>query len=394
MDPATSGYAWAQGAPGWVNTDHTANYLNGVYIGDGWILSATHTGVSAAQFQDGGPFYSPIPNQAYQVPNPTNYGDSRLTSQMADLRLYRLSADPGLPALTITSIPLAKSEEVMFISYGQVRATAERQWSVNTSVNPNTWTLAPGGCGVSSQTCRKGYASGGAGRRWGTNHIADDTILGEPDLSDTNITTVVGNQTIANITIYDEGSSNPYEAQIVGGDSGSGVYRKRSNGQWELAGISIANYTWNGQSSADPTNTTAIYGNASAFADLSSYYSAIEAIKAAHVDYSAVGDVNLDGVVNAADISEFVANWGYDDGTGLGSITSWKHGDLTHDGKTDIADFYKWRNGASGSAAALGSMLGLSSGGNVPEPATFFLLAIGAASLCAVGYRGRRRPSV
>jgi hypothetical protein len=83
----------------------------------------------------------------------------------------------------------------------------------------------------------------------------------------------------------------------------------------------------------------------------------------------------LDGVVDQNDLNTFVANWGYNNGAGQGSITSWQHGDLTHDGKVDVSDFFKWRNGVGvASAASLASMLGISAANLVPEPATLTLL--------------------
>jgi hypothetical protein len=86
-----------------------------------------------------------------------------------------------------------------------------------------------------------------------------------------------------------------------------------------------------------------------------------------------------------------VANWGYDNGLGQGSVTTWKLGDLTRDGKVDVSDFFKWRNGAPGSAAALGSFLGLPGGsGGVPEPAAL-ALCLGPAIFYAISRRRPRR---
>src|SRR6186997_1546548 len=50
MNPAAYGPGWTQGDPGWSNAGFTASGLNGVYIGDGWILSAAHVGTSSIQF--------------------------------------------------------------------------------------------------------------------------------------------------------------------------------------------------------------------------------------------------------------------------------------------------------------------------------------------------------
>ena len=227
------------------------------------------------------------------------------------------------------------------MSYGVTRNPTELHWNVNSSTNPPTWTSTPSG------GAQSGYDSAGSAERRGTNQIADDnTVLGE---SDADLTTIVNNGTIANLTVYNQNSSNPFEAQVVGGDSGSGVWHKQ-NGQWELAGIVVANYIFNGQSTStfNAANSLAVYGNATAFADLSSYATQIAAIKAAHVSYSIMGDVNLDGVLDVNDVNAFVASWRYDSGSASGSLTSWKHGDLNHDGKTDVNDFFLLRNAMNG----------------------------------------------
>jgi hypothetical protein len=400
MSPALYGPGWTQGDPGWANVAKTGTFLNAVYLGDGWVISAWHAGVSTVQFVADGPVYSAVPNQSYIVPNTMSVPG--LNFATADIQLYRINDDPGLPALTLSSTPLNLNDEVMFMSYGQIRAVAETSWQTSSSTNPPTWNEV-GNC--SGSNCMRGYKYiGGGNKRWGTNNIANDNILGGTDASDGDITTVVSQGTLAYLTTYDQGSSNPFETQAVGGDSGSPVFRKR-NGQWELVGVTLANYIFPGQSytytGSNPRpvtvpavdfntgNAYAIYGNATAFADFPSYFNSIQTILSSHADYSIAGDINLDGVVNDADISIFVANWNvYDNQTGLGNITSWKHGDLTRDGKTDIADFFKWRNGAGSSAAALGAQLGLSSGGGVPEPAAILMLV--APAVYAFGRRRSR----
>jgi hypothetical protein len=388
VNPASFGPGWTAGDPGWANVASTGTFLNAVYIGDGWVLSANHTGVSPVQFDPSGPTYSPIPNQSFQVPNPT--GVSGLTAPAADLRLYRINTDPGLPSLTLATQPLALNDDVVFMSYGVTRSPTELHWNVNNSTDPPTWTSVPSG-GANS-----GYAGAGSAKRWGTNQVADDnTVLGE---SDADLTTIVTSGTIANLTVYDQNSSNPFESQVVGGDSGSGVWHKR-NGQWELAGIVVANYIFKGQSTStfNASNSLAVYGNATAYADLSSYATQIAVIKAAHVDYSVMGDVNLDSVVDSNDVNAFVAAWRYDSGSALGSLTSWKHGDLNHDGKTDVDDFFLLRNAMNGviPTGALTALFGnsppsSSTMGLVPEP-TAAGLALMAAVMVAFARRGKHR---
>ena len=262
----------------------------------------------------------------------------------------------------------------MFVAYGAFRASAESAWTTD-NADPPIWTAVGSCSGTPDDHCFHGYLASGSGKDWGTNNIVTDSILDGTGA----ITTAIDHHTLFNLVSYDQGSSNPFEAQVVGGDSGSAVFHKNGS-QWELAGITVANSIYENQESIQ-FNQAALYGNASAFADLSAYSSAIASIQAAHQDYSIVGDLNMDGVVDAGDLNTFVANWGYNNATGQGSITSWKHGDLTHDGKVDVNDFFRWRNDVGiASASSLETMLGSSLSNSIPEPATISLLSI--PSLC------------
>jgi hypothetical protein len=271
-------------------------------------------------------------------------------------------------------------------------------------------------------------------------------------------------------TIFD--SPNPgavpeTEAQAVANDSGGAVFYKR-DGQWELIGIinGIRPPQVPGTNPAQfydqfPAGSPAIYGSQTFFADLTYYHDAIMNIMEQNADYSIIGDINLDGAVTgfgtgswaSDDVTAFVAGWGYDNGTGTGTITSWKNGDLNRDGKTDAddysllanalplpgdynddgvvdaADYSVWRNAADTTAVlpndttpgtvttadfevwkqyfgsripTLEDLIGPTGNGGVaenstravgglgvPEPASFILL-LGGISLCG-SFSGRRR---
>jgi hypothetical protein len=394
---------WTQGDPGWANEIHlgytafngdTWYTANGVYIGDGWVLTANHVGMPVSVQFDSGATFNPIPNQNFQVanpvPNPTN--DPHLTGPVADLRMFRINGESGVAALPLPTQGLNQNDQVVMMSFGVLRASALSSFLVNKLTNPWTWTSTPTCTGPN---CFQGFNASGQGKAWGTNRIANsDNVLGE---NDGNLQTIVNNSTIAYLTTYDQSTGDPFEALNVGGDSGSGVFYKR-NGQWQLAGITLAKYTFSGQDSIDPNNQMAIFGNANAFADLSSYNapgnSPIMNIINAHQDYSLVGDINLDGVSGAADdLSAFVAGWRYNNGTGAGTITSWLHGDVTHDGKTDVADFLRMRSSLNaGAGAELTALMNgyISDGsGNIPEPSTI-MLVVGPAILFTLRGRNRR----
>jgi hypothetical protein len=297
-----------------------------------------------------------------------------------------------LPSLKIASNELGLNDEVMFIANGVLRASAQSAWTTN-NADPPAWTSVGSCSGGPNNNCYHGYLASGSGKAWGTNNIANEDMVFNN--SSTNLTHVVNGGTIANLVRYDQNSTNAFEAQVVGGDSGSAVFHKSVTG-WELAGITLANYIYPNQDSIQ-FNQAALYGNASAFADLATYNSAIAAILAAHQDYSAVGDLNLDGVVDQNDVNTFVANWGYNSGKNLGSMTTWMKGDLNHDGKVDVSDFFRWRNEAPSfviSSGALASMLGISEGNLVPEPATSVLLIVPAFGWLGTRHRRPRGSSL
>jgi hypothetical protein len=423
-NPATTP-GWLNGDPGWANEIQLGYrqqngqiwYLsNGVYLGDGWVLTAYHVGVPARIQFDSGTAFDTIPNQNYLINNPPANqcgicSDSRLTISTPDLRLIRINGDPALTDSTIKSIvpptpqqqftissqPLNLNDQVVIMGWGQLRSPTLSYFSVNKSTSPWTWTTVTS---CSGPNCYSGYYSNGAGKAWGTNRIASsDSVLGE---NDGNLQTIVSNSTISYVTTYDQNSSDPFEALGVGGDSGSGVFFKR-NGQWQLAGIVNAKYNYSGQSPQfDSSNTLAVFGNANAFVDLATYNSPsgskIMEVINAHQDYSLVADIDLDGVAGtAADVAAFVAGWHYNNGAGMGTITSWKNGDIggplgVRDGITDVHDFLRMRTGLSaGAGAELGALLGLAVSGGIPEPSAIMLVMVPTIFFAMRGRRRRRK---
>ena len=398
VNPATSGSGWSGGDPGWANVAHTAANLNAVYIGDGWMLSAWHTGVNPTTFVESGQTLDPIPGQDFPV------------MSFIDLRLYRINGDPKLlsptiKSITIASQPLVANDQVMFIANGVTRDATENHWTVTpvAGENNDVWTPV-GSC--SGSNCYHGYGVANYGKRWGVNNVVDDRAVFGSSENDANITIAINGATIANLTQYSKqtapcSGTNCFQAQVVSGDSGSGVFHKRGS-VWELAGITTNLYSFDNQNA-----TAAVYrdvpeqtnfnpplystGDASAFADLSSYYSQIMSIIMHHPDYSSVGDLNLDGTSgSAADLAAFVAGWRYNNGTGAGTITSWKSGDVTHDGKTDVNDFLRFRSGLSaGAGAELTALMSNYISGGVPEPSTAMLI-LGPAVLFALRFRRPR----
>ena len=416
--------------PGWNNFSTAGSY---VYLGDGWVLSARHVGYNnGMQFQTPtgtvtahripGRYYTDYYGflhddgiHYYAISNPTTVqseaGSPITLSPYTDLQLFRVHAEReiDLPSLKIASEPLPNNfglnnaPQVLAIAGGPGRIAAESSWSV-TGTSPNlTWTTPPNG-----STDHHGYVADFIStRRWGTNRVSDpgdSADLFSGVVSNTTgvfqLDTGVGAKSrdiLSLMTTYDnqnQSGATTHETQAINNDSGGAVFYKRGT-QWELAGIINAQVVYE-----DQPLFTAIYGNVTTMAALShynqNYAKSTSDIMSQLSDYSIMGDVNLDGVVTgngtgpalSDDVTAFVAGWNYDNGTGTGTVTSWKHGDLNRDGRTDVADFLKLRSGLNGpiSSAVVAALFGSS---DVPEPSTA-MLAMLAASLMA-GTRRRSR---
>jgi hypothetical protein len=458
---------WTQGDPGWDNVSKLGS--NYVYLGDGWVLSARHVGYSATNgvrlqsyLPDGTPgpiksFYripgsyyfdygygsTNVNTRQYAISNPATITSETgqqisLTGSnsllFTDLQLFRISEDPGLPAVTIASAPMpsnyvrSNAPEVVFMGRGQSRVANETHWNV-TGTSPNlTWTETTGA------GTHQGYKRDGVNQtRFGTNRLADIRPNFNGDITDSGAinytqdpnglyepSDIVSDSTgvfplqtsdgvtrdvISMMTVFDKQSATGQtllETQAAAGNSGSSVFYQR-NGQWELAGIVHAISTYE-----DQPSSTGVYGNATIISDLwyynQNYVNSISYIIDNHRDYSYQGDINLNGLVAgngtgptaSDDISAFVNGWGHDNELGYGTVETWKKGDLNRDGKTNVHDFLKLRRAFNEEIPDSIVTLLFGPGGGpggpnyVPEPSAAFLFAAGAALLALRG-RGRRR---
>jgi hypothetical protein len=236
--------------PGWANVGSSGVYL-GNFGGGYWVLTATHVGVPASiTFSSGS--YTPVAGSAVGLLN----GDNSPT----DLLLYRIAADPGLPTLTLASTAPGVGANVVTIGSGVNRGTTQLYWNVNDNGNPTgavggpawTWTTLPDATGANAS----GYAWGaGNTKRHGTNQIAG---TGTYDIG-----------TGATTALYGVFDAVGGESQGATGDSGGAVFFKNGS-SWELVGIMGAIGTYNSQPSS-----TAVFGNATYYASVPAYYSAI-----------------------------------------------------------------------------------------------------------------------
>ena len=226
--------------PGFANVGFTPNGLSRVYLGNRWVLTASHVGEQPFEFLG---VVHPVVEGAREVLSKDG--------QWADLAMVKLEGPP--PALLDVALSTAAP------SVGDVVTLVGNGWSRET--HPTCWTgswsevACPGGV-------RRGYQrSGPSVMRWGVNALTRagiDVLIG-------------GHWTRAFAVGFDE-TGGPDEGQIVTGDSGGVAFLKRG-GQWELVGIHFAIAPYAGQ----PSNTLA-FGNRGYSVDVFHYRQEIEAL--------------------------------------------------------------------------------------------------------------------
>jgi hypothetical protein len=227
--------------PGWANVGKLYGSLataSGVYLGNGWVLTAAHVGGGTVDFA--GQPYDMKPGSWHRLHHPS------LPGWEVDLGLFQLTETPqDLPSLTISQTAPAVSSSVVGIGYGLNRAAEPSAWDAN-------WNLVspPGQFrGFYLETTRK--------KRWGTNQL-DDAGL--------SVSEAWGDTYTLDMT-FDEFGGDDFEMQAVLGDSGGGLFYKRGDA-WELAGIIIWRSLYKNPNQPEDT---AVFTNQSFAADLSRY---------------------------------------------------------------------------------------------------------------------------
>lgn len=221
---------------------------SGVYLGDGWVLSAFHNvsdggaGFAFGAVTFGGIGYTVDAATATRLHNPDQ--------SFADLAMFRLTAIPGsVPAVNLAGVSPGAGTDLRMMGNGQDRALTETRWQVTAGV----WTEVPVGGN------RIGYhLIGSRALRWGTNTVENFVGL-TPNFGFGPI--------VAFTTDFDRVAG---EAMATGGDSGGGVFVK-NGGDWELAGIISAVAGFSGQPGG-----TVVYGNQTFISDVATYKTEIE----------------------------------------------------------------------------------------------------------------------
>ena len=304
----------------------------GVYLGDGWVLTAAHVGAGSIWLN--GVDYSAVAGSAVQLPNPPG----QAFTAYSDLVLYQIQGSPNLPSILIGSSRPADGWQVTMVGNGRDRDTQEAYWT-------SSWYAS------STPSTYGGYVWDGINDiRWGTNVI---TGTGIPE-------GIGANSETAFQTTFAAGGTS-YEAQGAPGDSGGAVFHEDSSGHWTLAGIMFAVNNLIGQ----PMGTS-VFGDVTYSADLSIYRSEI------YHTMALPGDANFDGVVNGLDLSLIASEWGQ-----KGSGANDPPGDVNHDGIVNGLDEALVLSHWSAQTQGLGGSRATAA----PEPASAVLALAGLAAL-------------
>ena len=427
--------------PGWYNVSDNSSGFSGsyIYLGNQWVLTAGHVGVptsSGLQLANG--LFPVIPGTDIRLTNPTGdyWQRKRVNGQdisvneplttNSDLRMFRVNTDvttglrpedlnPGIKQISIANAAPTNGTNLVMVGLGRDRIVNTNDvgqqglfhYQVNTSANPWTWAFPVDPNGQPTDDEGGNYFGLQVNnnddfrtKRWGTNAVSPDTQLEQGwniSDSDNQIVSTIngGNDVLTLIAKFDQLGSNSNEAMAAAGDSGGPVFFKDAAGQWQLAGVNHVIYLLSGQHTL-----RAVFGDWTAFSDLSNpHYNQQIAGKRAQSNYSALGDINLDGIVSGTgagvwatdDVTAFVQGWLYEQAEG--DILSWKKGDLNQDGITDLNDFALLRTALGGSIATADLQYLLSGAGgaaSVPEPGSFVLI-LGIFSGLLWLFRPRRR---
>lgn len=183
-------------------------YLSGVYLGNGYVLTAAHGGTALDSFTLDGVSYTPDPSTEKTF---TTYGDG--TGGQADLLTFKLTTTP--PAITLPPLSLATSL-------------------------PVGYNAATGAAGSDTVMVGFGFPATYPGvESWGTGNVFDSPILFN-----------IEQFSSVDYDIYDFQSGQPQSANndynLYPGDSGGAdfIYNAASK-QWQLAGINefVGTYT-------------------------------------------------------------------------------------------------------------------------------------------------------
>jgi hypothetical protein len=226
--------------PGFANVGSTGS-ATVVYLQNRWVLTTAHISLgSSVSF--GGNSYSIDPTSVQQL-----YNSDGTTP--TDLKMFRLTTDPGLPAITASylSNALPSGRQIM-IGNGLNIDGSQLYWHIDKTVSPWVWSLQSPPLIPGSNDASGFHLTGPNTIRWGENNVLNTGVV--THLGDG--TTTTGYTTSFDDLLYSLTLPLTHEAQGSSGDSGGAVFTKVGT-TWVLAGIM---FSVSGPQSGQPSSTT------------------------------------------------------------------------------------------------------------------------------------------
>jgi len=241
-------------------------YTSGVYLGNGWMISAYHAVRSGSNgFAFGnvildGSNYSVNASTALRITDPT-------TRNPADLAMYQLTvapADANLKTLTVSTLNPNPGSNLILTGNGADRAAALTYWNVDKSASNWIWTESVTGPGNYS-----GYkydVNNTQSLRWGNGTMSGTTSSNDGF----GVTSFL-------YSLFQSASGSAIAAT---GDSGGGVFYKKSGSTWQLTGILLSVGTPGPPYNGQPGGTSIVNNDETYAANLTYYHTQINAVSA------------------------------------------------------------------------------------------------------------------
>jgi hypothetical protein len=225
------------GSP-WSNVG-AVNGASSVYLGGGWVLTASHVGVGSVYF-----------NNISYAPDGSSLRLTNSDGSVTDLIMFHLVAYPPLPGLPVASSTPSFFSQIDMIGHGFIAGSPQTTFGNYTGFS---WSAAQF-------------------KSWGNNKV---------DLGGT-MTINIGYGTLTAYTtdFTSPGTIGPTsqtsdEGQVAPGDSGGGVFQMNGS-SWELVGLLDAELYFTNQPAS-----TSVYGDGTYVADVATYRSQIVSVLAA-----------------------------------------------------------------------------------------------------------------
>ena len=206
------------GIPGWNNVG-TVNGASGIYVGNGWVLTADHVGAGNFTLEVTTPNGTASGSTSTTTYNWNGIAPIRLTntdgSGVADLVMFQVTSIPtGVSNLNVASTSPLAGTAFYNIGYGLEQNTAEEYFNYNSSTQTFTQTTNP-------SAAYQGFGYGSPNTKsWGQNSIVGFQSY---------------NIGFGNVNAFYSTFTTSTD-QIVSGDSGGGVF----NAAGELIGVNDA----------------------------------------------------------------------------------------------------------------------------------------------------------